>query len=535
MTMNMIRISMSRRRLLRHAALLGLGTPLVANLLAACARGGLREEAQVSSPTPSPEAIGPTESLIWASSYDPATLDPQMSTAYVEVGVYDMLYDGLTQFDNDMKLRPNLATEWKMLNDTTWQFKLRPDVKWHNGDPFTAEDVKFTIERSFDPNAKTVIATVFNMVKSIEIVDELTINFITAAPDPIFPKRHASWGSYIMPARYFQEVGAEGFNKHPIGTGPFKFVEWIKDDRLVLDANTDYWEGPPNVRRVIVRPTPERASAVAALQTGEAHLIDEVPPDHAEKIAVGPNTKLVHVPYAGYQVLICNTHVPPLDKVEVRQALSFAVDRQSLIDNLLRGYGKIPRSSIVPTDAFYNPDLPPLPYDPEHAMQLLRQANYQGEVIIIEALEREIPLVQAVAAMWAEVGIRTEIRQIEPAVRAQKIRDNAFLGVFPAGPGSSVGDPDGMMFRTMGRGGLWGGVWDNEEFNRLGEEARHLLNEDERRKRYQRMDQIITYEAVPWILLYQRELLYGIAKFIQWAPHPQLRMNFRNWNLSIIG
>src|SRR5262249_21582806 len=142
---------------------------------------------------------------------DVSRLDPQLSTNWPDANVYESLFDQLVYRDVDMKLVPGLATEWKLLDDTTWQFKLRPGVKFHNGDPFTASDVKFTIERSYDPAARTLIATVFTTVERIDVVDDLTVNFVMKQPDSLLPARHAGWGGSIMPARYYQQVGPEGF------------------------------------------------------------------------------------------------------------------------------------------------------------------------------------------------------------------------------------------------------------------------------------------------------------------------------------
>src|SRR6185503_4212935 len=130
--------------------------------------------------------------------------------------------------DPDLKLIPRLATEWKSTGDTTWEFKLRPNVKFHNGDPLTSTDVKFSIERTYDPAAKTLVSTVFTTVDKVEAPDPLTVVFTTKKPDPLLPARLAFYGGQIIPIQYFQHAGPDEFNAKPVGSGPVKFVEWVK-------------------------------------------------------------------------------------------------------------------------------------------------------------------------------------------------------------------------------------------------------------------------------------------------------------------
>src|SRR5262249_39545713 len=282
----------------------------------------------------------------------------------------------LTRNDLELKVLPGLAAEWKLLNDTTWQFKLRPGVKFHNGEPLTAADVKFSIERTYDPAARTVVGSYFRLVDRIDAVDDLTVNFYMKAPDPLLPARHGSWGASIMPARYFQEVGPDGFEKQPIGTGPYRFVEWVKGDHLRLEANGEYWGGRPNADAIVVKPRPEAAARIAALLAGDANFIDELPPDQLTKVQDGANTKVISSLYSGLQVVWVNTNVPALSNKLVRQGLSLAIDREALVKHLVNGQGIAANGSIVKGDLGYNPERLPIPYDPQKARDLLRMGGY---------------------------------------------------------------------------------------------------------------------------------------------------------------
>src|SRR6185295_6817207 len=185
--------------------------------------------------------------LIVAQGGDLARLDPHFSTSSNDIRVSFNIYDNLTARHPDGKLHPGLATEWKLTAPTTWTFKLRPGVKFHNGDPFSSADAKFSIERTYDPNAKTMVATALATIEKIDTPDAGTLVIHTKKPDPLLPARLAFYGGQIVPKKYVESAGNDGFNAKPVGTGPVKFVSWVKDDKAVFDANPDYWGGKIDV------------------------------------------------------------------------------------------------------------------------------------------------------------------------------------------------------------------------------------------------------------------------------------------------
>jgi peptide/nickel transport system substrate-binding protein len=474
----------------------------------------------------------PQNTLVWGTASNVSRLNPQLSTNWPDIHIYENVYDALTRRDQDNKLVPGLATEWKLLNDTTWQFKLRPGVKFHDGTPLTAADVKFTIERSYDPAARTLIGGLFTTVQRIDVVDDLTVNFVTKKPDPLLPARHAVWGNgSIMPAKYFQQVGPDGFERKPVGTGPYRVTEWVKDDHLTLVANSSYWGGAPNATTIIMKPKTDPAARVAALLAGEVNLIESVPNDQVERLKNTPNVKVVSTPYAGLVVLGLNPKRPPLDNKLLKQAMSLAVDRQAIVKELLSGQGVVATGSIPQGDFAYNPSRPPLPFSPEKAKELVRQSGYKGEEVTCEVLQVDLPLVEAVVAMWKAVGVNAKISVIENAVRAQKMREKSWQ-ILLASPGSPLGDPDSIIWRVLGPGAIWD-IWRDPEFDRLGEEARYSLDPEKRRQSYERMQDLIV-EHTPWIPLYQPIQAYGLHKTIQWKPSATGSANLRRDNLGFM-
>src|SRR5499426_3711195 len=192
--------------------------------------------------------------LVVAQGGDISKLDPHFSTSSNDIRWSFNIFDNLTSRHPDGKLYPGLALESKLQSQNVWTFKLRQGVKFHNGDPFTSADAKFSIERTYDPAAKTMVATALSTIDRIEAPDPLTLVIHTKKPDPLLPARLAFYGGQIVPKKYLESVGAETFNAKPVGTGPLRLASWVKDDRAVFDANPDYWGGRIDADRVILRP-----------------------------------------------------------------------------------------------------------------------------------------------------------------------------------------------------------------------------------------------------------------------------------------
>ena len=178
--------------------------------------------------------------LVTAQSGDISKFDPHFSTSSNDIRVSFNVFDNLTSRHPDGKLYPGLATEWKLEGQTTWRFKLRQGVKFHNGDPFTSADAKYSIERTYDPAAKTMVATALATIEKIEAPDAHTLVITTKKPDPLLPARLGFYGGQIVPKKYLESVGNDTFNAKPVGTGPVKFGSWVKDDKAVLETNPDY-------------------------------------------------------------------------------------------------------------------------------------------------------------------------------------------------------------------------------------------------------------------------------------------------------
>lgn len=473
--------------------------------------------------------------LVIAQGGDISKFDPHLSTTVHDTSVTFNLYDNLLSRHRNGKLYPSLATEWKLVNPTLWQFKLRSGVKFHNGDPITSADVKFSLDRAIDPKAGSRVNTVFTTVDRIETPDPHTVNFHTKQPDPLLAARLAFYGGQIMPKAYFERLGPDEFNARPIGSGPVKFVSWVKDDHLVLDANRDYWDGKIDADRVVFRPIVEGAPRIAALLKGEVDLITKLPPDDVERVGKHPTTKVEGALYAGLYVLAIGTQRPPLNNVRVRQALSLAIDRAAIVKEMWRGQGVVPNGPIAKGDNHYDESLPPLKYDPDKAKQLLKEGKYQSEEIALEStsgfLANDKAMSEALVAMWRDVGLNVRMEVIEYSVRMQKMRDKTFKGLLWSDPTSTVGDPDGMMWRHLAPGGNTRFWPMSPRFDELGNAARFSIDEKFRGQAYKEMTKIIL-EEVPWIPIIQPIESYGLQKYLDWLPYSNQQLEIRRFNLK---
>jgi peptide/nickel transport system substrate-binding protein len=508
-------MSITRRDLLKGAAALGAAGAVpqaVANLA----------QAQTTQ----------KRELVVAQGGDISKFDPHFSTSSNDIRWSFNVFDNLTARRPDGSLYSGLAEEVKLQTQTQWVFKLRQGVKFHNGDPFTSADVKFSLERTYDPNAKTMVATVFTTIDKIEAPDPLTVVINTKKPDPLLAARLAFYGGQIVPKKYLESVGNDGFNAKPVGTGPVRFVSWIKDDKLTLEANPEYFGGKPDFDRLMVRAIPETSPRVAALLKGEVDMITQLPPDQGQRVNSNGSTRVAGALYGGLYVLAVNSKRPPLDNPLVKQALSLAIDRNLIVKELWKGRGIVPNGPIAKGDNHYDPKLAPLAYNPGEARERLKRAGYKGEEIFIETtvayVAQDKAMSEAIASMWKDVGVNVKVEVIEFSVRAQKNREKSFKGVFWSDPTSTLGDPDGMMWRLLGPGGPQD-YWREARFDELGNAARFSVDEKFRGDAYRDMTRIFL-DHFPWLPVIQPYEDYGLQKYVDFTPNPNQQFEIRRFN-----
>jgi peptide/nickel transport system substrate-binding protein len=460
---------------------------------------------------------------------DAVTMDPGRSTQVLTVNYFQNLYDTLTRWDANLKLIPGLATSWKNVNETTWEFTLRPGVRFHDGSPLTAEDVKATFERNMVPG-KTVVQSGFATFEAVQIPNPSTIRIVTKKPDPLVPVRVAQMGAYIVPAKLTTEEGVKELARKPVGSGAYKFVEWIRDDRLVMDANREWWgweKKAPPVERIVWKPIPDDFARLSALQRGEVDIITNVPPDQMKIV------KTLGATSTRFAVLTMNTTQAPLSDKRVRQALHYAIDIPSIVKNLYAGQGKPFTGGVADTDFGFNASLKPYPYDPAKAKALLAEGGYTGQEITMFAghgtMVSDKQLLETIADMWTQVGVKVKVEMMEMARRQKMLNDRTTPpnGMLLGNPQSTLLDADGALWRIWHPNGFNGKYWignqPGQRFHDLMEQARYSLDQKKRKEVYMEATKII-HDEKPWVELFQEVVLYGVSKRVTFKPRADFRL-----------
>lgn len=308
------------------------------------------------------------------------TLDPAMYRDRETGAVLRNIYDSLITSTPDGNIEPMLAASWDVVDDRTFEFSLQPDVHFTNGDPLTASDVVFTFNRILEEGAiggaTSPRAGLLGPLESVEKVDDLTVRFNYSETFPAELLLQALVQFQVVPEAYVTEVGADAFAEAPIGSGPFSFVRGELDSQIVLKRNPDYWNGAPELEGVIFRMMPEPSTRLAALLSGEVHIIQAVSPDLVERLSGAPNIEVKTAPGTrSYQIELNNAEGPFTD-VRVRQALNHAVNWDDILGNIYRGYADRLSTGFLPSGFGFDTELEPYGYDPEKARELLREAGY---------------------------------------------------------------------------------------------------------------------------------------------------------------
>ncbi len=349
------------------------------------------------------------------------------------------LFTPLIQYDPELKPRPYLASSWEMEGDTAIVFKLRDDVRWHDGEPVTAEDVKFTFDLAKTPETGSLIGSAYlASVKSAEVIDPTTIRFTFSRPhaQAVEDFWWAPVPKHLLEGTSPAALKNSDFNRHPVGSGPFRFGEWRANDRLMIERNDSFPQalgGPPAAERIVFRVIPEPATLLTELITGGIQVDIPVQPDQVERIQNTGSTTLQSFPGNTVFYIGWNNQRPPFDDAGVRRAMTLAINRQEIIDALLHGFGN-PATSTIPPWHRYNPGIDPLPYDPGQAKQLLEQAgwvdrngdgvreNAAGKPLQFQLLTSERPLNRAIVEV-----VQNQLKQVGADVVPQVLEFQTML------------------------------------------------------------------------------------------------------------
>jgi len=428
---------------------------------------------------------------------------------------------------------PWLAESWENIDDTTWRIKLRENVKFTNGEPMNAEAVKFSIER-IQADEKALTHPQWKFISEIKIIDDYTLEVKTGAPEPAFLSKMAGTGCQVVPPKYYQEVGHEGYAQAPIGTGPFKFVEFKKDDRVVLEANPDYFRGKPAIDELVLRSIPEDSTRVAELLTGGTDLIVSVPVQDWSRVEENTDLELSRFLTTQVMELILrggpSPSMPDFNGItvnpKVRAAIEYAIDRQAIAD-LLDGMGVPTLTRITPPTLGVNPDLYNKvgEYNPEKAKQLLQEGGYNGEKLTFHSttanpMQKEVT--EAIAAMLQEVGLNVDLNIMDiTTFREQVYGPRKNEEIYMDALGNSFFDPwIAVLGDSAARRERTG--WQGPEADaadKLIVAAAVNMNPEERAKQYQEIaEKVVAANGGTHVFLYQMKDTLGKKKTVDFTP-----------------
>ncbi len=502
--------------------------------------------APAAQPAAKPAAAPAGNTFVFGRGGDTVKLDPAVVTDGESQRVTSQVYDTLVMFEGQTtNVKPGLAESWKVSDDgKVWTFKLRQGVKFHDGTPFDAEAVAFNFNRwmdAKDPYHKggdfSYWGAMFggfkndekteakNVVDSVKAVDPTTFQVNLKQPMAPFLNNAAMWCFAIAsPTAIKKDV--ENYFKNPVGTGAFKFVEWVPGDHITVEANKDYWGEKPKLDRVIWRVIKDNTARFMELKAGTIHGMEGINPDDIKAAQNDPNLQVLMRPAMNTGYLAFNFKNEFLAKKEVRQAVAYAINRQAIIDALYAGTGQLAAQFIPPMVWGHNPDIKPYAYDPEKAKALLKQAGYSNGFTIelwYMPVSRPYypdpkPICEAFAADLAKVGIKTDLKTEDWSLYTVDRRKGKFP-LWMLGWIGDNGDPDNFLnylFGTLDDENSW----DNPQVRSMLNKAQTLNDKAEREKIYKDVAVIMNEEMPRLPIVHATPALAFRKNVTGYLPHP---------------
>lgn len=481
-----------------------------------------QKEEAAEAPVPEEETSGPKSGgvLVFARSGDSVGLDPARETDGESFYGATQVFDNLVEFKpGTTEIQPALAESWEIAeNGMEVVFNLREGVKFHDGTDFNAEAVVFSLGRQLyedhpyydlGPWKYWGYMDMSNIVKDIVAVDDYTVKFVLKKKEaPFIANLAMDFASIVSPAAV-KKYG-EDFKNNPVGTGPFKFVSWKKDDTIVFERNDEYWRRPAYLDRLILKVIPDATARYLALQKGEVDVVDFPSPEDLEAMKEDPEIKLVQQPGLNVGYLAMNCDKKPFDDKRVRQAMNYAINKDEIIAGVYGSAGTPAKNPLPPTMWSYNDGIAPYEYNPEKAKELLAEAGYaDGFSTTLWAMPVARPynpngrkVAEIMQAQLAEIGVEAEIVSYDWGTYLEKTdhgeHDMALLGWT-----GDNGDPDNFLFVLLSipaaeipAGNI--AFWRDEAFNSLIVQAKETMDTEKRKELYEEA-QVVFHEEAPWV------------------------------------
>ncbi|ART75511.1 glutathione ABC transporter substrate-binding protein [Sutcliffiella horikoshii] len=441
-------------------------------------------------------------SLIIARLSDATRLDPHFITDIPSANIiYQKVYETLVVPNQDMEIEPLLATEWKQLDEITWEFSLKEGVKFHDGTPFNAEAVKVTFERVLDPETGSPQREKLSMIKEIEVLDEYTVRMHLDYPyAPLLSILASNEGSIISPKAI--KENEESLSQHPVGTGPFIFESWNTGQDITLIKNPSYWGQEPNLEEVIFKVVPEDATRLALIETGEAHVSDQVPVTELDRIENSNSMSLYRTEGLGVEYIGFNVESKVVNDVRVRKAISHAIEREAILKGVYNKVGTLANSAMSPKVFGYSENIKAYEYDINKAKKFLKEAGYKDGLslnLLTSDRKERINMAEVIQSQLKGIGVDVSIQVLEYGAYLEMI-DKGDHDLFIGGWGNATGDGDYNqynLFHTASQGPPGNHFYySNEEVDNIIEKAREEMDQEKRKVLYEKAMQIQMDDAV---------------------------------------
>lgn len=472
-----------------------------------------------SSGSKEPDKTKEGGTLVVARLSDATSLDPHFITDIPSANViYEKVYETLVVPDKNMEPQPLLATEWKQLDDVTWEFKLQEGVTFHDGAPFNAEAVKMNFERLLDPDTASPQAGKLEMIQEIKAVDDTTVQFKLKYPyAPLLSILAGNEGSIISPKAISEQE--EKLGQHPVGTGPFIFESWQPGQEIVISKNKEYWGEQPKLDKVVFRVVPEDATRLAMIETGEAQVTDQVPVTEIERINASNTMELYRTEGLAVEYLAFNVKKEPFNDVRVRKAIAHAIEVDSIIKGVYNSVGTKANTTMSPKVFGYDSEIKEYNYDINESKRLLKEAGIDGLEITLTTSDRKerINMAEVIQSQLKGIGINVKIQVLEYGAYID-VTAKGEHQVAISGWGNATGDGDYNqynLFHSKSQGAAGNSsFYANSEVDRLIELSRKESDREKRKELYSK-SQEIEREEVPYFPIRNYEHLAVYGKNVQ--------------------
>ncbi|WP_261131036.1 glutathione ABC transporter substrate-binding protein [Bacillus sp. Marseille-Q3570] len=443
------------------------------------------------------------QELTYATTTKAVGLSPIETNDSVSSRVIEQIYETLfIRDEKSMEIVPYLAESYENPDQKTWVIKLKEGIKFHDGTDFNAEAVKYTFDKFRDPETAAPRASLLEPIESIEVKDEYTVVIKTKEPyGAMLAALSHSNASIVSPTA--DKKG--NLNKEPVGTGPFKFVEWKSGDHITLEGNKDYWQDPPQLEKVTFKVVPEVNTAVSMLQTGEVQFIDGLTAEHLPRLESIKNVEIMKKEGTPVSYLGFNMAKAPSNELPFRQAVAYALDREAYVKKL-KGLGVRSNSIIGPKVFGYDESAEQsgYEYDPEKAKQLLEENGYAGEEVkmLVANTPVYMNMAEIVQAQLKEVGLKPQIETLEWGTFLDVSKKGEFDITF-LGWTNSTADGSELLYPNLHSDNIGSSnrvQYSNPEFDKLVDESRNIVDQEERKQKLIEANEIVV-EDIPWVVM----------------------------------